>query len=93
MFFPIIVDNKQSEEDDGDNLQSQGHNGELEPHVGGVGRHPETSGAYLSLSDTHSLPVDPLCTSWFFFFFYQELHRFKGGKKVMSGFKVMPAGR
>lgn len=92
MFFPIIVDNKQSEEDDGDNLQSQGHNGELEPHVGGVGRHPETSAAYLSPSDTHSLPVYPLYASCFCFC-YQELRRVKGGKKVMSGFKVMPVWR
>lgn len=70
MFFPIIVDGKQSEEDDGDNLQSQGHNGELEPHVGGVGRHPETSAAYLSASETHSLAVYPLfasCVFWFCF--------------------------
>lgn len=70
MFFPIIVDNKQSEEDDGDNLQSQGHDGELEPHVGRVGRHPETSAAYFSPSHTHSLPVYPLCASCFCFFVF-----------------------
>lgn len=37
--FPIIVHHKHSKEDDGEKLQGQGHNGELQPHVGGVGRH------------------------------------------------------
>lgn len=43
--LPIIVSNKNCKQDDGDNLQSQGHNGELQPHVGGVRRHPETNSA------------------------------------------------
>lgn len=37
--FPVIVDHKHGEQDDGNKLQGQGHDGELQPHVGGVGRH------------------------------------------------------
>lgn len=40
--FPIIVDGEQRVQDDGDNLQNQGQDGELQPHVGGVRRHPQT---------------------------------------------------
>lgn len=54
MTFPVIVDNKYSKQDDGDNLQSQGHDGELQPHAGGVRRHPETNTGYLKQSDTHT---------------------------------------
>lgn len=41
--FPIIIVHKHCKQDDGDNLQNQGHDGELHPHVGGVRRHPETN--------------------------------------------------
>lgn len=41
--FAIVVDRKHSKQYDGDNLQKQGHDGELEPHVGSVCRHPETN--------------------------------------------------
>lgn len=37
--FPIIVHHKHSKQDDGNKLQNQGQDGELQPHVGGVGRH------------------------------------------------------
>lgn len=72
--LPVIVDDEQGEQDDGDNLQGQGQDGELEPHVGGVGRHPAT-GVGLSLAPltrTRSLPRLPpflLVFSRFFFFF------------------------
>lgn len=84
--FPIIVDDKYSKQDDGDNLQSQGHDGELQPHVGSVCRHPENNTGYLSQSDTHTpnLPVRP--ARWLFF---ERLCCVKGGKKVASGFKLM----
>lgn len=49
VWLPIAVDGEQGEQDDGDNLQSQGQDGELEPHVGGVSRHPVTSVAFFSL--------------------------------------------
>lgn len=42
MTFPIIVDGEQRVQDDGDNLQNQGQDGELQPHVGGVHRHPQS---------------------------------------------------
>lgn len=53
--FPVIIDHEHTIQDDGDNLQTQGHDGELEPHVGGVRRHPETNSGYLSQSDTDTL--------------------------------------
>lgn len=59
--LPVVVDDEQGEQDDGDNLQGQGQDGELEPHVGGVGRHPAT-GVGLSLAPltrTLSLPRLP----------------------------------
>lgn len=37
--FPIVVHHKHSKQDDGEELQGQGQDGELQPHVGGVGRH------------------------------------------------------
>lgn len=52
--LPIVVDGEQGEQDDGDNLQGQGQDGELEPHVGGVGRHPAAGVAYLALG-SHTL--------------------------------------
>lgn len=55
MTFPVIIDSKYSEKNDGDNLQNQGNDGELKPHVGGVGRHPEGNTGYLSQTDTHGL--------------------------------------
>lgn len=84
--FAIIVDRKHRKQYDGDNLQSQGYNGELEPHVGGICRHPETNSGYLLHSVTraytpvtHSLARSVL----------QRLCCVKGGKKVVSGFKLM----
>lgn len=85
--FPIIIDGKYSKQDDGDNLQSQGHDGELQPHVGSVCRHPENNTAYLSQSDTHTHPIclsGPLGG-----LFFERLCCVKGGKKVASGFKLM----
>lgn len=51
--FPVIIVHKDSKQDDGDNLQNQGHDWELHPHVGGVCWHPETNSSYLSQSDPH----------------------------------------
>lgn len=90
MTFPIIIDHKQCKEDDGDYLQNQGHDGELQPHVGGVRRHPRTDSAYLLQPDTHThahaltLPVCAIYLSLF-----KGLCCVKGGRKVVSGFKVM----
>lgn len=53
MTFPVVIDNKYSKQDDGDNLQSQSNDGELKPHVGGIGRHTQGNTGYLSQSDTH----------------------------------------
>lgn len=50
--FPIIVHHKHSKQDDGEKLQGQGHDGELQPHVGGVGRHLGL--VLLSLADGHT---------------------------------------
>lgn len=48
MTFPVIIDSKKTKKDDGDNLQKQGNNGELNPHVSGVGRHPKDNTGYLA---------------------------------------------
>lgn len=62
--FPVIVDHEHSKQDDGDNLQNQGQDGELHPHVGGICRHPETSFCYLSQSVTHThIHTHQLCLS------------------------------
>lgn len=50
--LPVVIDHKHREQDDGNNLQNQGQNGELEPHVGGVRRHPESG--CISTLHTHS---------------------------------------
>lgn len=71
MTFPVIIGHKHSKQDDGDNLQDQGQDGELQPHVGGVRRHPESNSGYLSQSDTHThtdsltLPVCPSLSVFF----------------------------
>lgn len=54
--FPIIVDHKHRIQDDGEHLQNQGQDGELQPHVGGVSRHPQTNSAYLSAALSESVP-------------------------------------
>lgn len=49
--FAIIIGAEHCKQNDGDNLQSQGQDGELEPHVGGVRRHPDTE-CWLVISHT-----------------------------------------
>lgn len=63
----VVVDDEQGKQDDGDNLQGQGQDGELEPHVGGVGRHPST-GVSLSLAPL-ALSAPFFCSSCLSSFF------------------------
>lgn len=73
--FPIIIGHKHSKQDDDDNLQSQGYNGKLHPHVGGVRRHPETGCGSPSQSPYRLFLVG---------------NAVKGGEnKRVSGFKPM----
>lgn len=55
--FAIIVHHKHTKQDDGNNLQSQGQYWELQPHVGGVGRHLRlvlVISGRLTLTHTHT---------------------------------------
>lgn len=78
--FPIIIGHKHSVQNDGDNLQNQGQDGELQPHVGGIRRHPGSS--YLSAALS-------VCPSLCHFFFVERLCYVKGGKRAAPGFKVL----
>lgn len=61
--FPVIIVHKDSKQDDGDNLQNQGHDGELQPHVGGVCWHPDET-LVISNSLTHTYThTHSLCLS------------------------------